>query len=346
MQILDSVKLDYSDVLILPKLSDLVSRKDVNLNVNYNFKYSSYKYSGIPIVFSNMVGVGSLRIAKAVEKHNMLVFLTREERSKWISDIKLHKLKNIVPTFGTTEDELEILKLVIKNINPRHIGIDVANAGRMCFIDYIKMVRDDLKYTGIITAGNTATPEISEKLVLAGASLVKCGIGQGNQCRTRIQAGIGVPQLSAIIECADAVKHVGALLMADGGVVCPGDVAKSFSAGAAFSMIGSYFAGHDEGDQEIIEVDGKKYIEFYGNSSFTAQKKSGDIKDHRTSEGRTTLIPYKGPIEETIKEILGSLRSTCSYVGSRNLKELHKRTTFIRVNSQLNKNYEKYTIGN
>jgi GMP reductase len=176
--------------------------------------------------------------------------------------------------------------------------------------------------------------------VLSGADIVKVGIGPGSVCTTRIQTGVGYPQLSAVMECADAAHGLGAHIIADGGCTCPGDVAKAFGAGADFVMLGSILAGHEESGGELVEDGGVKYKVFYGMSSDTAMDKHyGGIEVHRSSEGKTVKIKYKGPVENTIKDILGGIRSTCTYVGAPELRELSKRTTFIRVTQQLNQIY-------
>jgi GMP reductase len=182
---------------------------------------------------------------------------------------------------------------------------------------------------------------MTQELILRGADIIKVGIGPGSVCTTRIQTGVGYPQLSAIIECADAAHGLGGHIIADGGCVCPGDVAKAFGAGADFVMLGGMLAGHDEGGGQIYEdftyTPKKLFVEFYGMSSNTAMEKHhGGVAEYRSSEGRTVRIPYKGAIKSTILDILGGLRSTCTYVGAPTLKQLSKCTTFIRVNKQYN----------
>ena len=179
-----------------------------------------------------------------------------------------------------------------------------------------------------------------EELLLSGADIVKVGIGPGSVCTTRIKTGVGYPQLSAIIECADAAHGLGGQIISDGGCVTPGDVAKAFGAGADFVMLGGMLAGHDESGGDVIEKNGKPYRKFYGMSSSTAMEKHvGHVAEYRASEGKTVEIPYKGKVETTLQDILGGLRSTCTYVGAQRLKELTKRTTFIRVSEQENQTY-------
>ena len=198
----------------------------------------------------------------------------------------------------------------------------------------------------MIIAGNVVTADMTQELILRGADIVKVGIGPGSVCTTRIQTGVGYPQLSAIIECADAAHGLGGHVIADGGCTCPGDVAKAFGAGADFVMLGGMLSGTIQGGGEIIEQNGKQLVKFYGMSSETANNKnSGGLKDYRSSEGRTILVPFKGDVAPVVQEILGGLRSACTYVGAKNLKQLSKCTTFIRCTNTHNRIYEGLTIG-
>jgi len=177
---------------------------------------------------------------------------------------------------------------------------------------------------------------------------------------------VGYPQLSAVIECADAAHGLGGHIIADGGCTCPGDVAKAFAGGADYVMLGGMLAGHDEGGGEVItkhylsteatlldngnylpHYEQKQFVQFYGMSSKTANDKHFEgLKDYRSSEGRTVLVPYRGPVVLTLQNVLGGIRSTLTYVGADKLKQLNKCTTFIRANNQFNKTYESTTTGN
>lgn len=181
-----------------------------------------------------------------------------------------------------------------------------------------------------------------EELLLSGADIIKVGIGPGSVCTTRVKTGVGYPQLSAIIECADAAHGLGGHIISDGGCTIPGDIAKAFGAGADFVMLGGMLAGHDQSGGELIERNGERFKTFYGMSSETAMgKHSGGVADYRASEGKTVEVPYRGNVTETLQDILGGLRSTCTYVGAQRLKELTKRTTFIRVAEQENRVYTR-----
>jgi len=339
MRLEEDIKLDYSDVLFRPKRSTLQSRKDVNLKRTYRFKYSKNEWSGIPIVAANMDGVGELEIAEKLAEFEMITCLTKQHNEKKLKKCKI--IKKIYPhlalSIGIKKEDFENLNNVLKEFNfIKFICIDVANGYSEHFSKFVKSVRD--KYpTKTIIAGNVVTADMTQELILSGADIVKVGIGPGSVCTTRTQTGVGYPQLSAVIECADAAHGLGAHIIADGGCTCPGDVAKGFGGGADFVMLGGMFAGHDEGKGKIIKTNGKKFIEFYGSSSDVANKKHyGGLSDYRSSEGRTVRIKYRGKIKDTILNILGGVRSSCTYVGAPSLKQLSKCTTFVRVSNQFN----------
>ena len=339
MRLEEDIKLDYSDVLFRPKRSTLQSRKDVNLKRTYRFKYSKNEWSGIPIIAANMDGVGELSIAEKLAEFEMITCLTKQHDEKKLKKCKI--IKKIYPhlalSIGIKKEDFENLNNVLKEFNfIKFICIDVANGYSEHFSKFVKSVRD--KYpTKTIIAGNVVTADMTQELILSGADIVKVGIGPGSVCTTRTQTGVGYPQLSAVIECADAAHGLGAHIIADGGCTCPGDVAKGFGGGADFVMLGGMFAGHDEGKGKIIKTNGKKFIEFYGSSSDVANKKHyGGLSDYRSSEGRTVRIKYRGKINDTILNILGGVRSSCTYVGAPSLKQLSKCTTFVRVSNQFN----------
>ena len=344
MRIEEDLKLDYSDVLFRPKRSTLSSRKDVDLKRTYKFKYSKNQWSGIPIMAANMDGVGELEIAAKLSEHKMITCLTKQHDVKKISKFKEIKkiYNNLALSIGIKKEDFERLDKILKEFSFfKFICIDVANGYSERFSNFIKSVRD--KYpTKTIIAGNVVTADMTQELILSGADIVKVGIGPGSVCTTRIQTGVGYPQLSAVMECADAAHGLGSHVIADGGCTCPGDVAKGFGGGADFVMLGGMFAGHDEGKGKIVKSNGSKYIEFYGSSSDTANRKHyGGLSDYRSSEGRTVRIKYRGKIKDTISNILGGIRSSCTYVGAPSLKQLSKCTTFVRVTNQYNSTFEK-----
>jgi GMP reductase len=339
MRIEEDIKLDFKDVLIRPKRSALSSRKEVNLHRNYKFKHSQVEWSGIPIMAANMDGVGTFEMAATLHQHQLFTCLVKN-----YSVEDFNKNGNIVfgdysaVSTGTSDkDYNKLIQILDNHPELRFICIDVANGYSEHFADYVENVRNKfLNHT--IIAGNVVTADMTQELILRGADIVKVGIGPGSVCTTRIQTGVGYPQLSAIIECADAAHGLGGHIIADGGCACPGDVAKAFGAGADFVMLGGMFAGHDEGGGEIISEDGyNPRVIFYGMSSEDAMNKHhGGVAEYRSSEGRTVDIPYRGPVTNTVLNILGGLRSCCTYVGASTLKQLPKCTTFIRVNRQVN----------
>jgi GMP reductase len=342
MRIEDDVKLDFSDVLIRPKRSTLSSRKEVDLSRTYKFKHSGREWTGIPIMASNMDGVGTLEMAEALTEHKLFTCLVKSYDESDLGDT-VGKIggNHFAVSTGTGEKDFQRLTGIM-NAYPeiQFICIDVANGYSERFGDYVADVREAFPHATII-AGNVVTADMTQELILRGADVVKVGIGPGSVCTTRIQTGVGYPQLSAIIECADAAHGLGGHIIADGGCTCPGDVAKAFGAGADFVMLGGMLAGHDEGGGQIYEdftyTPKKLFVEFYGMSSDTAMDKHhGGVADYRSSEGRTVRIPYKGAIKDTVLNILGGLRSSCTYVGAPTLKHLSKCTTFVRVNKQYN----------
>ena len=338
------VKLDFKDVLIRPKRSALATRKIVDLNRTYTFKYSRRDWTGVPIVSANMDTTGTFEIAEAFSKYKMIVALHKHYSAssliKFYNEHSSEFLENVFYSVGTVEQDFEKLKEVLSKIeNPeklKNICIDVANGYSEFFSNFVQRVRKEFPDRAIM-AGNVVTGEMVEALVLAGADIVKVGIGPGSVCTTRTTTGVGYPQLSAIIECADAAHGIGALICADGGLTVAGDFSKAFGAGADFVMSGQFFAGTDESSGEIIERNGKKFKAYYGMSSDKAMNKySGGVADYRASEGKAVEIPYKGPVDSVIQQILGGIRSACTYVGASRLKDLSKCTTFIRVTQQVN----------
>jgi len=359
MRIEDEIKLDFKDVLIRPKRSTLSSRKQVELTKYYKFKHSRYEYTGVPIIAANMDGVGTPQMVTALSKQQMFVCLVKTlELADYKSIVDNHHPDSYAVSTGTSEKDFVRLSSILNEYSKiQFICIDVANGYSEHFGDYVEEVRNAYPDKTII-AGNVVTADMTQELILRGADIVKVGIGPGSVCTTRLQTGVGYPQLSAIIECADAAHGLGAHIIADGGCTCPGDAAKAFGAGADFVMLGSMLAGHDEGGGKVIHksyllnelsnqegtqyVETKDFVQFYGMSSKTAMDKHhGGVAEYRSSEGRTVEIPYKGAVKNTIQDILGGLRSTCTYVGAENLKQLPKCTTFIRVNRQINDVYLK-----
>ena len=339
MRIEQDIKLDFKDVLIRPKRSTLTSRSEVDISRTYEFLHSKKKYHGIPIIAANMDTTGTLAMARALSQHQVSTALHKhysdEELLAFFAEPQ--GASNFY-SMGITAPDFEKFKRVMEQSNGtiENVCVDVANGYTKAFISFIHKLR--AAYPEItIMAGNVVTGEMTEELILDGVDIVKVGIGPGSVCTTRRMAGVGYPQLSAIIECADAAHGLRGFICADGGCTSPGDLAKAFGAGADFIMLGGMLAGHDECGSDIVEVNGVKKMRFYGMSSREAMTKySGGVAGYRASEGKEVLLDYRGPVENTLQDILGGVRSACTYVGARTLKELSKRTTFVRVTQQIN----------
>lgn len=366
MRIETDTKLDYRDVLIRPKRSRLTSRSEVELKREFKFPHAKHVWQGVPIIAANMDKVGTFEMAAALSGHGMMTalhkFYTPDEYLTYFRHFPNHNsgleaLNSVFFSFGITDFDLEKLDTVIgqdydgTNDAQKFICLDVANGYSEPFAEKVQSVRE--KYPNcVIMAGNVVTGEMTEELILSGADIVKVGIGPGSVCTTRNITGVGYPQLSAVIECADAAHGLKGLVCADGGCTVPGDIAKAFAAGADFVMLGGMLAGHKENAGDIITrrfktnevneqgnpvIEEKSFVEFYGMSSDRAMDLHYDgVAPYRASEGKRVELPYKGPVENTVLEILGGLRSTCTYVGAKSLRELSKRTTFVIVNRQLN----------
>lgn len=341
MRIENEIKLGFKDVMIRPKRSTLKSRSQVSLDRDFIFRNSQKKWSGVPIIAANMDTVGTFEMAKALSKEKIMTAIhkhyTIEEWSTFLKNQEDSIYDYIALSTGLGKgDEEKIKQIVDAHPKINFLCIDVANGYSEFFVEFVRKTRQNFPDKTII-AGNVVTGEMVEELILAGADIIKVGIGPGSVCTTRIKTGVGYPQLSAIIECADAAHGLGGHIISDGGCKIPGDVAKAFGGGADFVMLGGMFAGHDESGGEIVEENGKKFRLFYGMSSQTAMDKhSGGVAEYRASEGKTVKVEYKGAVSETVKDILGGVRSTCTYVGASQLRELSKRTTFIRVAEQEN----------
>ena len=380
MRIDQDVKLDYKDVLIRPKRSTLSSRKQVQLE--RSFKFRNYQpdfpdnikhehYRGVPIMAANMDGVGTFEMADKLAEGDIFTCLVKtysvEALVEYFNSNILERTNNVAMSIGTSDEDFHKLVDVQAEVcdQLKYVCMDIANGYSNHFAAHVRKVREAFPHL-VIIAGNVVTGEMTEELILAGADIVKVGIGPGSVCTTRIQTGVGYPQLSAVIECADAAHGLGGHIIADGGCTCPGDVAKAFAAGADFVMLGGMLAGHDEGGGEVITkryqtnelrlkdiadlgktwnssnliIEEKQFVQFYGMSSDAANTKHfGGLKDYRSSEGREVLVPYRGEVARTIQDLLGGIRSTCTYAGAMKLKQLSKCTTFVRCTQQFNSVY-------
>ena len=345
MKIEEDVKLDYNDVLIRPKRTVLSTRSEVNLERTIRFPISKQTWTGVPIIAANMDTIGTYEVYKVLSKYKIITAFHKFydlEAYKLMSADKEYALdpNYFMVSTGISDKDFSKLKEILNSIDVKFICIDVANGYMEKLVSFCKKVRENYP-DKIIVAGNVVTREITEELILQGkVDIVKVGIGPGSACLTRTQTGVGMPQLSAINECADAAHGVNGFIIGDGGITCPGDVSKGFGAGGDFIMIGGQFAGHDENPGEIIEENGVKYKQFYGMSSETAMNiHYGKMDKYRSSEGRSLKIKYKGPLEKTVENYLGGIRSTCTYINAAEIKNIPKCCTFVKVNRQLNTIY-------
>ena len=384
MRLEEDNKLDYKDVLIRPKRSTLGSRKEVDLTRGYTFRnykpvvakdvlpdgypagpYIERHWRGVPIMASNMDGVGTFEIADAIGELGLFTCLVKtydvNQLINFFDTPAFADRKNYSAySMGITEKDHEKFRKVYEQApDIKYVCIDVANGYSERFLEFVKQFRTLYPHI-VIIAGNVVTADQTQELILNGADIVKVGIGPGSVCTTRIKTGVGYPQLSAVIECADAAHGLGGHIIADGGCTCPGDVAKAFAGGADFVMLGGMLAGHDEGGGEVItkhfangeatkldngnflpHYEQRQFVQFYGMSSKAANDKHFEgLKEYRASEGRDVLVPYRGELKNTLQDILGGLRSTCTYAGAARLKHLSKCTTFVLVDNQYNKVYE------
>ena len=339
MRIEEEIKLDYSDVLFRPKRSTLKSRKDVDLNRKYTFKHSRLSWKGIPIIASNMDGVGEIDVAKKLSSHKLMTALTKQHDINQIGTIYKKNIffDSIALSCGTSKDSYNRLNSILKKYPKfKFICIDVANGYSENFVNKVKDLRILFPHHTLIV-GNVVCSTMTQELILEGVDVVKCGIGPGSVCTTRKITGIGMPQLSCIFECSNTAHELEGFMVSDGGCTTPGCIAKAFAADADFVMLGGMMAGHEQSGGKLIEENGEKFKIFYGMSSKEAQDKhSGGLKDYRASEGKCVKIAYRGDINNTIKEILGGIRSTCTYIGAKNIEEMPEKTTFIKVNRTIN----------
>jgi len=348
MRINTEPKLNFEDVLLQPKRSTLSSRRDVDMTRKFTFRNSGKIMNFTPIFASNMDGVGTFSMAKVLQEHKMMTVITKSTTlDQWKTavgnGVRLQSVSVCTGTnrmFDPDAQDYKNMQEVLKSFpDIKMITVDVANAYHQNMVGFINKVREEYP-DKVIVAGNVVTPEMTEELIINGADVVKIGIGPGSVCTTRTMAGVGVPQFSAIVECSDAANGVGGHIMADGGCVYPGDIAKALGGGAHMVMIGGMLAGHDESEQQVVN----NKIEFYGMSSDRAREIHGKRKDgYRANEGKLISLPYRGPVVNTLEDILGGVRSACTYIGARRLKDMPKCASFVTTNNVINRTYDQYT---
>jgi len=348
MTTVTEVKLDYSDVMLQPKRSELTSRSQVNLTRDYSFRHTDKSWSGTGIIAANMDHVGTIEMAKAFAPNGLMVALHKHyDHGTLVDFFKTTESTSTFYSMGITETDLEKFNAVNAQSTIDKVCIDVANGYSEGFLNFVKKFRN-ANPDKVIMAGNVVTSDITQELIISGVDIVKVGIGPGSVCTTRVQTGVGFPQLSAIMECADAAHGLGGYICGDGGCIVPGDIAKAFGGGSDFVMLGGMLSGHAEcaGEKIMglvdIEVEDVVSMKFYGMSSEEAMDKhSGGVASYRAAEGKSVVVPYKGDVGDTMQEILGGLRSACTYIGARNLKSLPKCTTFVRCTQQENTIFNK-----
>lgn len=339
--ILEDINLDFKDVLFRPQKSTINSRSEVNLIRRYKFKHSAQDYEGVPVIAANMDTIGTFEMARALNEHNLFTTIHKHyDLEQWVQFAKQNPevLKNIAVSSGTGKSDQEKIDKILEAIPEiGYICVDVANGYCSAFVDFVKQTRHRYPAKTII-AGNVITGEMVEEIIHAGADIVKVGIGPGSVCTTRKKAGVGRPQLTAVIECAEAAHKLGGHIISDGGCTEPGDICKAFGAGADFVMLGGMLAGHKQCSGELkTDAKGNQVMLFYGMSSKLAQEKySSGLASYRASEGKVVTVPYRGDVCPTITDILGGLRSICTYTNSPNLEQLAINTTFFKVHRTTN----------
>ena len=339
--------LDYSDVLIRPKRSTMKSRNDVEIERSFKFKWSSLEWKGVPLIAANMDTTGTFEVYDVLSQYKIVTALHKfYTKDDFLNKTNLDSNMFMVST-GISQSDFTRLTEILSVVECNWICIDIANGYLSSLVDFCKKVRNMFP-DKILVAGNVATREMVEELLINGqVDIVKIGIGPGSACTTRLKTGVGVPQLSAVLECSDAAHGLGGWIIADGGITCPGDVSKAFGACADFVMMGGQFAGHDQNPGDVIEKitpghpnNLKKFKRFHGMSSKRAMETHyGKMEKYRSSEGRELIIPYKGDLNNTVLDYLGGIRSTCTYIGATSIKNMGKCTTFVKVSRQLNKHF-------
>lgn len=375
MQIVDSVQLDFSDVLIKPRRSSIDSRSKVNITRDYKFKWCPSIIKGTGIMQSNMGTIGNFDVSKKMLEQGLFACLHKHHNVddlitfyKGLLDNGDDRWKRCLLSIGLRDNGIEKLREINKELGIQ-VGIkfDVPNGYIPQVKERVIQLRQEFPEM-FIMVGNVVTGDITEDLILSGADCVAVGIGGGSACRTREKTGCGRPQLSTVIECADAAHQVGGMVCSDGGITCPGDICKAFGGGADFIMIGGLFAGTDEAEGEIISkwihngeydmvshdsgyffeihLEEKKFKQFYGMSSTLAQDKfQGGMKNYRASEGAVIEVPYSGSMDSILEDMLGSIRSMMTYIGAKNLKDIPKQCVFYKVNNQRNHIFDSHTVG-
>lgn len=346
-------KLDYNDVLIVPQRTTLKSRSQVCLTRDVQFKHSRQQWSGLPVISSNMDTVTNLETFKLLKRRQMISCFPKYLNKHWIHTGPPPELSDtdyyMLSTGTNDEDITNVIHLISilkeKGIHPKFLCFDVANGYMINLINTCHRLRKAMPNVTFM-AGNIVTPHGVKDLVVDGlVDIIKVGIGSGALCTTRKVTGVGYPQLSAVLECAEKAHELGAHIVADGGVTMVGDISKAFCAGGDFVMLGSMLAGHDSSPGDIITEKGKLYKITYGMSSTIANNKyAGGLKNYKTPEGKVVKMLCKGKMEDTLMRIEGGIRSTCTYIGAHDINEMSHKGSFIVVNNQYNNVLDSFVL--
>lgn len=348
-------KLDFDDVLLVPsESSKFQSRNSPDLQLYSQTFKNMNGLDTVGLIAANMDGVGTIEVAKVLSEHKVLTALHKHypvDRLVGFFSDNPGVSNYCFYSMGMTQADLKKFQIFLTNYKPTNhhvplkVCIDVANGYMKHFHEFCSYIRT-LAPNALIMAGNVVEPYGVTTLHDYGVDMVKVGIGPSAVCMTRAVTGVGYPQFSAINDIYK--KSNTSVMCSDGGCKQPGDIVKAFAAGATTVMLGSMLSGTDEGGGTIVEIDGKKFVEFYGMSSHTAQKKhfDGTLATYRSSEGRTVLVPYKGSVETIITHILGGIRSACTYLNCTTVDELVESSyVIVKSGSGLNKMFEATTIG-
>ncbi len=329
--------LTYDDVLLLPLFSSVTpSKTDVSASMTKETQLD------IPIVASPMDTVCEAPLAIAIGKLGGYGIIHRNFGIEdQVAEVKL-VLKagvRVGAAVGVGADFADRVAALVAGGVPE-ICIDSAHGHTKHVIDAVKFIKE--KYPKIeVISGNVATYEGAKALFEAGSAAVKVGMGPGSICTTRIMSGMGVPQLSAVVECVRAAQECGGYIIADGGIRTSGDIVKALAAGASTVMLGSLLAGTDEAPGEMIEVGDKLYKSYRGMGSIAAMKKGSAARygqkyeagksKQLVPEGVEGLVPHRGPLAEHLHQLIGGLRAGMGYLGARTIPELQEKAQFIKI---------------
>ena len=329
--------LTFDDVTLVPKYSEILpSEVDTSIKLTKTLKLK------IPLLSSAMDTVTESRMATSIAKAGGLGIIHRNlDINNQIREIKKVKRQKLLvgAAVGASTKEFKRAEAILKE-NIDMIVVDTAHGHTKKVAEIIKFIKKIKNKKTALCAGNIATPEAAKFLLKLGVDVIKVGIGPGSICTTRLVAGIGVPQLSAILTVRNGVKNRNVKIISDGGIKYSGDLAKAFAAGADAVMIGSLFAGTDEAPGKLIKRNGKLFKSFRGMGSVGAmnkgsadryfQSKQKDLSKY-VPEGVEGLAKYKGRVGDIVYKLIGGLKSSMGYLGSKQIKHLRKKPQFVKI---------------